>query len=147
MLDAKTILNAEIANSLINVGIPTNTQGFQFLKESISMVIEKPTYLLNLTKKMYPEIAKKFNSTSFVVERSIRHAIEVSYQSDGLYGLNDMLKTTYYIGKDKPCNGYFIGLLAEIIKTNYIKNALSNEDENQKSQLDDIIHIFNGDYA
>lgn len=41
------------------------------------MAIEDPEIINAVTKQLYPNVAKEYNTTSSRVERAIRHAIEV----------------------------------------------------------------------
>lgn len=145
MLSARAILDAEVSNSLIKAGIPTNLQGFYYLKDAIIIAIENPELLHSLTKRMYPEIGRKYNSTSSLVERNMRHAIEVSFRNDGLYLLNEQIRNTYHVLKEKPSNGLFISLCAEIVKKDIIKAAASTQDGPEKEQLLQVTQIFSKD--
>ncbi len=41
--------------------------------------MNEPEYINAVTKRLYPEIAKKNGTTASRVERAIRHAIEVAW--------------------------------------------------------------------
>ena len=43
------------------------------------MAVEDPAIINNITKKLYPSIGQKYNTTASKVERAIRHAIEVAW--------------------------------------------------------------------
>lgn len=124
-------IESEISNALLAGGLQVNLQGFQFLKEAIMETIKYPCMLQQLTKTLYPKIAALHHLKGPVVERSMRHVIDVAYRSQGLYGLNDLLSTPFFINNDKPCNGSLIAFVAELVKKNlYHLVATTNENEN-----------------
>lgn len=66
----------EIENYLISKGIYPNLKGFDYIVESIKLIREDRDYKFFITKKLYPELSKRFNDTTSKVERAIRHAID-----------------------------------------------------------------------
>ena len=70
----KTPLNQTIFNMLIEIGIPTNVDGFRYASEAIKLLMENEN--MPITKELYPTVAKSFNTTPIRVERCIRHGIE-----------------------------------------------------------------------
>ena len=70
-------LNISITKILHELGVPSHIKGYQYIRESISLIYEKPEMVGGITKELYPEVAKKFKTTVSRVERAIRHAIDV----------------------------------------------------------------------
>ena len=66
-----------------------------------------------VTKVLYPEVAKKFNTTSSRVERAIRHAIEVAWDRGDLEVLQKYFGYTVSNIKGKPTNSEFIAMIAD----------------------------------
>ncbi len=50
------------------------------LLEAIKLSVEDSNVLNSITKVLYPTIAEQYNTTATGVERSIRHAIDLSWQ-------------------------------------------------------------------
>lgn len=98
---------------LLALGVPINLQGFRYLRQGIKMVINEPEILTRITKGLYPAIGEKYGVSSIVVERGIRHAIEVAYARRNLVGLNDIFDVDIYDLRFKPTNSEIIALLAE----------------------------------
>lgn len=61
---------------LKELGVPASLYGYQHLWVGIEMIWKDPSLMHQITKKLYPMIAKECDSTPARVERSIRHAIE-----------------------------------------------------------------------
>lgn len=68
-------LEQKISEKLTSLNIMPNLQGFDYLKTAILLCYENKSYIHGITKTLYPELAKIYNSTPSKIERSIRHAI------------------------------------------------------------------------
>lgn len=106
-------LDRKVVDILLSLGISPNLQGYTFLKESIKLAIYNPSYIGAITKIMYPTIAIKFKTTACRVERSIRHAIEVSYMKGKIYNINEIFGLKILEENEKPTNSEFVALIAD----------------------------------
>jgi len=109
----KKSLDEKIAGIFITVGIPAHIKGYQFLREGIKMVVETPEIINSITKKLYPSIALKYNTTASKEERAIRHAIEVSWSRGKIENINALFGLKVYAAHEKTTNGEFIALVAD----------------------------------
>jgi two-component system response regulator (stage 0 sporulation protein A) len=112
MLTARE-LEERITNIFITVGIPAHIKGYQFLREAIKLAMEDPDIINSITKKLYPSIAEKFDTSASKVERAIRHAIEVAWNRGKIENINSIFGLTIYENNEKPTNGEFIALVAD----------------------------------
>ena len=76
---ARNNLQVSITKILHELGIPSHIKGYQYIREGIGILYERPETIGGITKELYPELANKFDTTVSRVERAIRHAIEVSW--------------------------------------------------------------------
>jgi len=106
-------LEEKISNIFITVGIPAHIKGYQFLREAIKMAIDNPEIINCITKKLYPGIADKFETSPSKVERAIRHAIEVAWNRGKIENINSLFGVRVYTNNEKPTNGEFIALVAD----------------------------------
>ncbi len=106
-------LDEKISNIFITVGIPAHIKGYQFLREAIKMAVSEPEIVNSITKKLYPNIAIKFDTSASKVERAIRHAIEVAWNRGKIENINDVFGLKVYDSNEKPTNGEFIALVAD----------------------------------
>ena len=106
-------LDGKITNIFITVGIPAHSKGYQFLREAIKMAIENPEIINSITKKLYPSIAERFETSASKVERAIRHAIEVAWNRGKIENINTLFGVKVYSNNEKPTNGEFIALVAD----------------------------------
>jgi len=107
------LLTKRISNIFITVGIPAHIKGYQFLREAIKLTIERPDIINSITKELYPNIAKQFNTSPSKVERAIRHAIEVGWSRGKIENINNVFGVRVYDHNDRPTNGEFIALVAD----------------------------------
>ena len=112
-------LDTEITTLLHEIGVPAHIRGYLYIRESIKMVYYDIEILGSITKILYPEVAKKFNTTSSRVERAIRHAIEVAWSRGKMDTIDELFGYTICKGKGKPTNSEFIALITDKIKLKY----------------------------
>lgn len=106
-------LDERLSNIFISVGIPAHIKGYQYLREAIKIAIEKPDIINSITKRLYPEVAEKFDTSASKVERAIRHAIEVAWNKGKIENINHLFGIKVYTSNEKPTNGEFIALVAD----------------------------------
>lgn len=106
-------LEEKITNIFITVGIPAHIKGYQFLREAIKLAIDNPDIINSITKKLYPCVAEKFDTSPSKVERAIRHAIEVAWNRGKIENINSLFGVRVYNRNEKPTNGEFIALVAD----------------------------------
>ena len=109
----RNTLDERISNIFINVGIPPHIKGYSFLREGVKMAVGDPDIINNITKKLYPKIGEKYDTTASKVERAIRHAIEVAFNRGRIENINNILGVKAFVGAEKPTNGEFIALVAD----------------------------------
>ncbi len=109
---------AVITDLLHDLGVPSNIRGYQYIREGIQIFYRNGNAISYITKDVYPEIAKKFNTTATRVERAIRHAIEVSWNRGDLDLMNDIFGNSLNVNRDKPTNSEFLTTLADRLKVN-----------------------------
>ena len=111
----QTDLETEVSEMLREIGVPANLKGYRYVRTGIIMSVEDPTVLGQLTKVLYPAIAKEFKSTTSRVERAIRHAIEVAWNRGDMDVLNKYFGYTIDMDRGKPTNAEFIAMIADKI--------------------------------
>lgn len=112
----KQDLEANITNIIHEIGVPAHIKGYMYLREAITMVYHDIELLGSITKVLYPDIAKKFNTTASRVERAIRHAIEVAWSRGNIDSISALFGYTVSISKAKPTNSEFIAMVADHLR-------------------------------
>lgn len=106
-------LEANVTAIIHEIGVPAHIKGYQYLREAIMMTVEDMDVINAVTKVLYPDVARKFGTTSSRVERAIRHAIEVAWDRGDLDTLQKYFGFTVSNAKGKPTNSEFIAMIAD----------------------------------
>lgn len=109
-------LQISITKILHELGIPSHIKGYQYIREAISILYERPETIGGITKELYPELATKFGTTVSRVERAIRHAIEVSWNRGNWSLMEEIFGCSVDIDKAKPTNSEFIVTIADKLR-------------------------------
>jgi len=112
---AKPEINIEtmITSVIHEIGVPAHIKGYQYLREAIMIAVKDMDVINAITKVLYPQVAKTFQTTPSRVERAIRHAIEVAWDRGDLEVLQNFFGYTVSNTKGKPTNSEFIALIAD----------------------------------
>ena len=105
------------ANSPTPVDMNLFSSG-QYLK-----AVEQRAMAESISKVLYPEVARKFNTTPSRVERAIRHAIEVAWDRGDLETLQKFFGYTVSNIKGKPTNSEFIAMIADCLSLRQKQSA------------------------
>ena len=118
-------LQISITKVLHDLGVPSHIKGYQYIREGITILYDKPELIGGITKELYPDIASKYKTTVSRVERAIRHAIEVSWNRGDWDLMDEVFGHSVDIDKAKPTNSEFIATVADKlrleIQNNYTK--------------------------
>lgn len=112
-------LQVSITKVLHELGIPSHIKGYQYIREAIGIIFERPETIGGITKELYPELADKFDTTVSRVERAIRHAIEVSWNRGNWDLMEDIFGHSVDIDKAKPTNSEFIVTIADKLRLDF----------------------------
>ncbi len=108
-------LEVVVTELMHEIGIPANIKGYQFIRDAIMLAVKDRDIANYITKKLYPAIAKEYKTTPGRVERSIRHAIEVTWNRGQTRRIDKIFGYTVNLNKGKPTNSEFISLVADKI--------------------------------
>jgi len=106
-------IESMVTNVIHEIGVPAHIKGYQYLREAIIIAVEDMDVINAITKVLYPQVAKTFQTTPSRVERAIRHAIEVAWDRGDLDTLQRFFGYTVSNTKGKPTNSEFIALIAD----------------------------------
>ena len=109
----KTNIEGMVTSIIHEIGVPAHIKGYQYLREAIIIAVNDMDVINAITKVLYPQVAKTFQTTPSRVERAIRHAIEVAWDRGDLDTLQRFFGYTVSNTKGKPTNSEFIALIAD----------------------------------
>lgn len=112
-------LQRTIIHILHELGVPSHIQGYEYIKEGILSVYKNN--VSTASKEIYQRIAIKYDSTISRVERSIRHAIETSWNRGNWDLMEELFGNSIDSEKAKPTNSEYIMTIAEKLKIDFYK--------------------------
>lgn len=117
-------LQVSITKILHELGVPSHIKGYQYIREGVTVLFERPEVIGGITKELYPDIAEKFDTTVSRVERAIRHAIEVSWNRGNWQLMEEIFGHSVDIDKAKPTNSEFIVTVADKLRLEFHQDAI-----------------------
>ena len=115
------ILEVKVTNIIHEIGVPAHIKGYQYLRDGIMMVVDNIEVINQITKQLYPDLAKKYKTTPSRVERAIRHAIEVAWSRGQVETVESIFGYTVSSNKGKPTNSEFIAMIADKLRLEHRK--------------------------
>ena len=122
----KPNIEAMVTSIIHEIGVPAHIKGYQYLREAIIIAVNDMDVINAITKVLYPQVAKAFQTTPSRVERAIRHAIEVAWDRGDLDTLQRFFGYTVSNTKGKPTNSEFIALIADKLQLQLKSSAVAN---------------------
>lgn len=110
------ILEKRVTNIIHEVGVPAHIKGYQYIRDAIIMSVNNVEVINQITKQLYPDLAKKHKTTPSRVERAIRHAIEVAWNRGQIDAVESIFGYTVNSNKGKPTNSEFIAMIADKLR-------------------------------
>ena len=112
-----------ITSNVSRLGVPANVKGYPYLREAIKVVTNSPERIYYITKDLYVDVAKKYNTTAEKVERNIRNAIEIAWSKGDKKAFEEVFETSMAVKKSRPTNSEFIAKIADRIRMELRKQA------------------------
>lgn len=105
-------IHSALSSILLALNMPTNRKGFRYCRDAVLMLSRDPG--LQVTKMVYPTIAKQYNASSQAVEKAIRGAIESAWDHR-----SDPIWRQYFPTANgqipRPTNAQFLTRLADVL--------------------------------
>ena len=111
MRKAEEVTEAEIQDLLLDIGLSPSVTGFQFITYAEQLILMDEKYLHHVTKLLYIDIAKQFQTTPAAVERNIRHSITSAWLHGSLKEINKLFRNSINPEKGVPTNSQFLARL------------------------------------
>jgi len=108
-----TNVTKELKNTLISIGFIPNLKGYKFICTAVILTLEDNSLIDNVTSSLYPKVASFYGEKTASIERNIRHAIKVAYNSKKIYEINNVFSSKILSPKEKPTSSQLIALLVE----------------------------------
>ena len=90
------------------IGVPSQLIGCDYIRSSVLLMLEDRKYSASITKRLYPELAKLYEMSEASIERSIRNAIERTWERGNKAALNAYFSGSGKERKKRPTNMEFL---------------------------------------
>lgn len=107
--------NIALRKTLDQIGVKHSIKCYGYIISAVEKCLENRSKLINVIKGLYTEIAEENGDTVWRVERSIRHAIEVTWTNGNKNAINKIFVYTFSVEKGKPTNSEFIALITDFV--------------------------------
>lgn len=111
---SKEDLYVKVTDIMKEIGFSANIKGYNYFRAAVVLAYEDESYVENITTKLYPEIAKDFDTTPSKVERAIRYSIERVCFCGDVDAVEKYF--TYSSASGKPTNSEAIACLVDYLK-------------------------------
>lgn len=108
-------MNIALRKTLDQIGVKHSLKGYGYIISAVEKCLENRSKLISIIKGPYTEIAEENSDTVWRVERSIRHAIEVTWTNGNTNAINKIFGYTVSVEKGKPTNSEFIALITDFV--------------------------------
>jgi two-component system response regulator (stage 0 sporulation protein A) len=108
-------MNIALRKTLDQIGVKHSLKGYGYIISAVEKCLENRSKLIGIIKGLYTEIAEENSDTVWRVERSIRHAIEVTWTNGNTNAINKIFGYTVSVEKGKPTNSEFIALITDFV--------------------------------
>lgn len=96
------------------LGVGATYRGYRYLSYGVELCMTDEEYLLAISKQLYPEIAKKYKTTTGSVERDIRTVIRVCWEN----GYEQLQSYSLRPLQVRPTAGEFFDILVAYLNRN-----------------------------
>ena len=114
--EATLVLEDCVTDLLRELGVGPALLGFDYLACAVVLAVEDDGYLRQVTKRLYPEVAKRFDTADRRVERAMRHGIERAFNQGGYNALESLFGSGISSEKGKATNSEFIAGCAREVR-------------------------------
>ena len=112
-----------ISELMLDMGVRAHLKGYRYIRTAVLMAEEDMKVVGSVTKLLYPEIAKQYNTTDGKVERAIRNAIEISWERGNKKTFEEMFGYCAESGQGRPTNSEYIAAIADTVRMKLAKNG------------------------
>jgi len=119
-------LDIEVTHILHHLGVPAHLKGYLYLREAIRIAYYEIEDSGPMARKLYTDVAKKYETTPSRVERAIRHAIETAWKRGSADVLSKTFAHTINIKKSKTTNSEFVAMITDRLRLLYKNQTLDD---------------------
>lgn len=115
----EAILKKKIHEMFLRIGMPRHLNGYNYLVTATVLVCSNINLLSEITKELYPRIARTYGTTASRVEQSIRHVLKCTWENGSQEELGRLFG---FRAKCRACNSEFISTVVDELLSKYKEN-------------------------
>ena len=109
------LIKQKIYSLLNRIGITSNYTGYYYIAYAVLISLYQPRRIVQVTKWIYPAVAKHYSTSSYAVERNIRTIVDMVWLNH-----REVFESIFKIYlKDKPGNAQFLAIITMYIISIY----------------------------
>ena len=120
------IVCEEIGELLEQLGLARKEKGFERLSYAIAVTAKEFERAGSVTKLLYPDLAKHFQTTPEKIGRSLRHLIEKSWEKGEKTRFEKLFGYHRDNSEIRPTNSEYIAILDDSIRSGSYENVLES---------------------
>lgn len=118
------VVEEKVTKIMLELGVPAHLRGYQYLRTAIVWCVGDMERVGSVTKLLYPQLAKNYQTSSQKIERAIRNAVEVSWKRGNDELFQQLFGYCKEDGNGRPTNSEYIGVVADYIQLIIRENSL-----------------------
>ncbi len=100
-----------ISNTLVGLSVVTSQSGFRYLRDAIELLVVD--FSSQMTKNVYPTVAKRYHLTTAAVEKAMRTSIQTAYRRGNPEQWKRFFPTDPNGEVAQPTTSFFLSRLAD----------------------------------
>lgn len=105
-----------VTKMMLELGVPAHLKGYHYMRTAIMIALKDKETKTAVTKSIYPEIAKRYETSGQKVERAIRNAIEVAWCRGNVDYITELFGYTASCDMGRPTNSEYIARIVDELR-------------------------------
>lgn len=105
-----------VTRMMLELGIPAHLKGYHYIRTAVILSLREKETMTNVTKTIYPMVARKYETTAQKVERAIRNAIEVSWCRGNMDYIEELFGYSSSSEIGRPTNSEYIARIVDELR-------------------------------
>ena len=101
---------------MLELGVPAHLKGYHYMRAAVQLSLEEKETMVNITKTIYPVVAKMYDTTQQKVERAIRNAIEVAWSRGNIDYIQELFGYSANSEMGRPTNSEYIARIVDELR-------------------------------
>lgn len=110
----KMYMEEKLIVYLMYLKITPNLKGYTYIKEAVMRICQDNDKKNKMSNNLFKELSEEYGDKVSLLDRSLRHAVDVSYKRNGIKDFERVTRVDF--SENKPSAKEIICVLVEILK-------------------------------